>query len=1431
MSERNRPESSRSVVATLLTVTIIAVSLVVTSPPISVASSSDYAITRISDPAPGVQAAGESTHAVISDDGSTLVFTSTATNLTTPATTGNPEVYARDLATGTTDLVSQRPDGSPADAPFTGFARTSADGRYVSFISEADGLVANDSNGKTDVFVRDRQAGTTTRITADDAIYTFYMPPQLSDDGLTILFGAGGPGFGDLLEGEWQSGPLTVVPGIPGAPFRNYALSGDAATIAVGYEEVGERRVGFYDRATDEITDSAVDDIADLTQFTMSDDGQLAAYVSGGAFDTQEIKLLRRGEDTPTTVFDLSFDAAELRNPWLSGDGSTLVYDTYLLDCVTGFSGNCEEFGSVSSYDVATAETLIVSRPCDDCIESGASVRPSVDESGEWIAFDSSSVDHTEQVDINAGNDAFLAQRLGNAAPAFPGGSAITVDQAGATFVDVQWDAAIDDTAVTGYELFVDGASVAIIDGDVTSATVGDLEPDTDYEIGVEAFDTADQRTDRLTVDVTTASGVGAGSAALTGSATSATTASLSWDPANPAGLTGYRVFRSDGGGAFAAVGEVDDTTTEFHDDGLDPDTTYRYRVGRLDGATVSPHTVEREITTPDVTVDRVEFRVEQILGSPFAVLGETARLEAVAAPGLTATATLSYLSWFAEDDPVNPLPAPAARTMTIPLPPDPFGAPGNYVAEFVVDDGIAEIASFAVDVEHPDGASATGTDPALPLDVSAGVRVNVDAAPDAFGFGPEDEWTLTTRGSTTPARDAILLGGGITEFSGFLPSELANIELNTSWNTLESSLVDQTLTQGRFLDAMLVPRPLGVVFFEVFNDEGDPVDGARIDIFDTSTDELRDTRFTGLGGPGRSFPEFDSTVAGEELRFEVSGPGIDPQSRTETIVAGEQTITFTALETLRGTIRGTVLNDDGTPSQSTVAVTQNDDTRTVAPAADGSFEIAAEPGLATVSAGSGSPRVGEGLVVETISVPEPPDVAEVTLRTRGVHEYTIRFDISVVEPDGTVSDGSQYGLRFTGPGNQQFGEARPSFIVTAQRGLEREYCVEAFRRGLPPQCEIVEFGLETVIDVEFIIEPAATVTGTLVDRDDNPLVGSVFQAVVTRPGVTGRPTTTLPVGLTGRNGLRIFIPEPGTWNATISWWDPDTGEVYLTQLSITVAAGQEVDLGVIRPDAAGRFNAKGNAVTVEPPQLLPDELARVRATFVNGLAETRNAAAVLSIPPGTTLDADGTLLDGEPIDGAIDVDGNLVVELGDLAPSATGVLSYHLRIDDPTIGDLPVAARIVHDDAPPPGDLIGIGTLSVAQVTLDGPTRTATGTTPLYGRAPAGSTVTILNAGQEIATTTASAGGRWRATVQLDPLPVPLEHELVASIQFDGGDLRSDALYVSIDPGWPEPIRATVQQDGGSSATWDPRQGIATFPFGSIETYSASERRSPPSN
>jgi Tol biopolymer transport system component len=92
----------------------------------------------------------------ISSDGRFVAFARAAANPGGSALT--LDIYLRDRATSTTELVSQTTDGAPPNAPCW-FPSMSDDGRYVAFDSTASNLVVGDTNNANDVFVRDRELG------------------------------------------------------------------------------------------------------------------------------------------------------------------------------------------------------------------------------------------------------------------------------------------------------------------------------------------------------------------------------------------------------------------------------------------------------------------------------------------------------------------------------------------------------------------------------------------------------------------------------------------------------------------------------------------------------------------------------------------------------------------------------------------------------------------------------------------------------------------------------------------------------------------------------------------------------------------------------------------------------------------------------------------------------------------------------------------------------------------------------------------------------------------------------------------------------------------------------------------------------------------------------------------------------------------------
>jgi Tol biopolymer transport system component len=131
-----------------------------------------------------------SSASAISPDGRFVVFTSWATNLVAGDTNGFLDVFVRDRSTGVNERISLDAGGGESDEISLGGA-ISADGRFIAFWSLADDLVAGDTNLSFDVFRRDRALGTTERVSVDSSGAegdATSWAPSLSADGKQIAF-------------------------------------------------------------------------------------------------------------------------------------------------------------------------------------------------------------------------------------------------------------------------------------------------------------------------------------------------------------------------------------------------------------------------------------------------------------------------------------------------------------------------------------------------------------------------------------------------------------------------------------------------------------------------------------------------------------------------------------------------------------------------------------------------------------------------------------------------------------------------------------------------------------------------------------------------------------------------------------------------------------------------------------------------------------------------------------------------------------------------------------------------------------------------------------------------------------------------------------------------------------------------------------------
>jgi Tol biopolymer transport system component len=171
----------------------------------------------------------------ISDDGRYVAFTSFARNLDGPVAAPS-NIYVFDRQTFDTTLVSRSTAGAPGNGPSLSVA-ISGNGRVVTFWSYADNLVPGDTNGSPDVFTRDLVTGTTRRVDTTSAgaqagrsfesweyawpgseLLSVDVPSPVSDDGRYVAFlsvrtDLGPPGSfrGAIYRKDLQTGALLQI--------------------------------------------------------------------------------------------------------------------------------------------------------------------------------------------------------------------------------------------------------------------------------------------------------------------------------------------------------------------------------------------------------------------------------------------------------------------------------------------------------------------------------------------------------------------------------------------------------------------------------------------------------------------------------------------------------------------------------------------------------------------------------------------------------------------------------------------------------------------------------------------------------------------------------------------------------------------------------------------------------------------------------------------------------------------------------------------------------------------------------------------------------------------------------------------------------------------------------------------------------------------
>lgn len=174
---------------------------------------SEVTMERVSLSIGGAPANADSRHPTVSADGQRVAFASDATNLVDGDTNGYRDVFVRNLNTSRTRLISQHSNGTRGNGD-SFEPEISDDGLFVVFSSFASNLVDNDSNNYLDVFIRDRAADETGRVSIGDDgeqtnVFAEVMAPSVSGDGRYVVF---------------QTYANSLVPGEPDKDTRDVFL-------------------------------------------------------------------------------------------------------------------------------------------------------------------------------------------------------------------------------------------------------------------------------------------------------------------------------------------------------------------------------------------------------------------------------------------------------------------------------------------------------------------------------------------------------------------------------------------------------------------------------------------------------------------------------------------------------------------------------------------------------------------------------------------------------------------------------------------------------------------------------------------------------------------------------------------------------------------------------------------------------------------------------------------------------------------------------------------------------------------------------------------------------------------------------------------------------------------------------------------------------
>ena len=342
---------------------------------------------RVSESTDGDQGNGTSGTAYISADGRYVAFHSPATTLVDGDTNGVTDVFVRDTLTGETTRVSVSSAGVQGNGN-SQEPSISGDGRYVVFQSVATNLVSGDTNAKRDIFVHDRATGATEMVSID--------------------------GTGD--EGNGVSGePVLSFDG------RFVAFHSESSDL-VAFDTNAKSDIFVHDRSTGTTERVSVDSSeaqvnGDSFRVAISNDASIIVFDSFAtnlvASDTNAKEDIFVRDRVAGTTVRASVDSSEAQvngdseSPSVSGDGRYIVFDSAATNLV---ASDTNAKGDIFVRDTVAGTTERVSVDSSEAQSNNGSQLPSVSDDGRYVTFNSTATNLVAS-DTNAVRDVFLRDR------------------------------------------------------------------------------------------------------------------------------------------------------------------------------------------------------------------------------------------------------------------------------------------------------------------------------------------------------------------------------------------------------------------------------------------------------------------------------------------------------------------------------------------------------------------------------------------------------------------------------------------------------------------------------------------------------------------------------------------------------------------------------------------------------------------------------------------------------------------------------------------------------------------------------------------------------------------------------------------------------------------------------------------------------------